>query len=124
MAFNSVETKWNADDEKLHMLMEIEANLENAFIDNDLRGIYKYLGAYRRHSVTKFGTTDQNSINENFNELTEKFNKVFTDKDIASQTNFYSYAEGLFLTISQKLKEAGVYYRENKSAQHAILHRN
>jgi hypothetical protein len=123
MAFNSVETKWNADDSKLHMLMEIEAELEETFLNYDYNGIYKWLGSYRRHANAKFRTGEQNEIKELFDELTNRLIKLDNEKSVEAQTNFYSYAEGLFLKISQKLKEAGIYYREGKNASHAILER-
>lgn len=123
MAFNNVETKWNADDQKLHMLMEIEAELEESFLNYNFEDIYKWLGSYRRHSNSKFRKTEQEEIKNHFEELDIKFKELKKETNIKNATIFYSFAEGLFLKISQKLKEAGIYYREGKNASHAILER-
>jgi hypothetical protein len=123
MGIYSVETKWNADDQKLHMLMEIEAELEEAFINSDFEKIWIFMGSYRRHSNTKFGLNEQKEINTCFEELKDRYSLVLEKKDVNSISNFYSYAEGLFLKISQKLKESGIYYREGKNASHAVLQR-
>lgn len=123
MGFNTVETKWNADEQKLKMLMEIEGELEEAFLTKDAPKIYDYMGSYRRHSITKFTNGIQKTINENFETLSLKFQNFLKEKDEKSFNSFYAFAEGLFINISQKIKEAGIYYREGKSASHAILQR-
>jgi hypothetical protein len=123
MAFYSVETKWNADDQKLHMLMEIEAELEEGFLEKDHQKIWDFLGAYRRHSLSKFRITEQKEINSLFEELKEKYNNFLENKYVENFNSFYSFAEGLFLAISQKIKEAGIYYREGRDARHAVLER-
>jgi hypothetical protein len=123
MTFDSVETKWNADNEKLRILMTIEMQLEEAFLDCDVNEIYKWLGSYRRHANTKFRKAEQDEIIELFDELKKRLEKANKDKDEESIGSFYSYAEGLFLKISQKIKESGIYYREGRNASHAVLER-
>lgn len=123
MVFNAVETKWNADDQKLHMLMEIEANLEEAFLDKNYIEIWNFLGGYRRQSITKFKENEKKEIDECFEELEKRYSKFLEDKNPFNFNKFYSYAEGLMINISQKLKEHGVYYREGRDARHAVLER-
>jgi len=123
MTFNKIETKWNADDEKLEIVIELEKNLEDAFLSFDFDAIYTLLRAYRRQTLPKFVLTEQKNINTKMDSLTESLQKYQTQKTEKLKKEFYINAEDLFLQISQLLKEAGVYYREGKNASHAILER-
>lgn len=123
MGFNTVETKWNADEQKLRMLMEIEAELEDAFLNKDATKIWDYMGSYRRHAITKFTAGTQKVLNADYELLSKKLEKFLEDKSEKTFNDFYAFAEGLFIKISQNIKEAGIYYREGKSASHAILQR-
>jgi hypothetical protein len=122
MAFTP-ETKWNADDQKIKLLMEIETSLEESFLNKDAEEIYDYLGAYRRQSYPKFKSTIQTEIDQHFKELEKRYLNYCKDRKMKNFNKYYSWAEATFLHISQKIKEAGIYYREGKNASHAILDR-
>jgi len=117
------ETKWNADDQKIKILMEIEAELEEGFLNKDVDAINDFLWAYRRQIFPKFKDSVQKYINENFEKLEKTYNEFKKTKRVEDYNKFYSLADGIFLYISQKIKEAGIYYREGKNASHAILER-
>lgn len=123
MGIYTPETKWNADDQKLAILMNIEDSLESAFLEWDFDAIYAFLRSYRRHALPKFGLKDQEKINEKIEALSNTLNIYKIEKKPEQKSKFYLDAEDLFLFISQKLKEAGVYYREGKDARHAVLER-
>lgn len=124
MALFTPETKWNADDQKLMMVMNIEDALVNSFLEWDLENIYMLLRVYRLQTNPKFSQIEQDKIEkqlDNISFLLNRYNQFKYEKDMK---DFYHVAEELFLKISQGLKESGVYYREGKNASHAILERN
>lgn len=120
-SFNRVETKWNADEEKLRIVMDIETSLESAFLSYDLEAIYNLLRAYRRHTRPKFSDKEQKGIDEAINVLTTTLQEYNKNKSETLKIKFYLGAEDLFLKISQSVKESGIYYREGKNAGNAIL---
>lgn len=121
--FNKVETKWNADDQKLQILMQLETSLEEAFLTFDFDSIYYLLRGYRRHTAPKFGADDRKTIAEELDKLSLILLEYKKYKTEELKNKFYLGAEDFFLTISQALKEAGVYYREGRDASKAILMR-
>lgn len=121
--WNTVETKWNADQEKFLMIMDIEKALEEAFITYDIDNIYTLLRAYRRQTQTKFEEKAQKILQTDIDEISRKYEKYKKDKSENNKKDFYLYAEGFFLGISQALKNAGVYFREGRDASKAILQR-
>jgi hypothetical protein len=121
--WNRIETKWNADDDKFRIIMEIERELEIAFTTYDLSAIYTLLRSYRRQTNCKFNTNAQGKIEEEMVELSNLFNNYKKTKSEESRKQFYLSAENFFLNISQALKEAGVYFREGRDASTAILRR-
>ena len=121
--FNKVETKWNTDNQKYSIVMEIEEALETAFITFSMDDIFNLLRAYRRQTRPKFSKTDQKKIDDDLEKLTEALEKYKQQNTLNLKKDFYLEAEKLFLFISQLLKEEGVYYREGKNASHAILER-
>lgn len=124
MALFTPETKWNADDQKLLMVMNIEDALVNSFIEWDLDGIYILLRAYRLQTNPKFNGTEQKQITDTLDILSNLLIDYNKSKSEKNRKDFYLMAEELFLEISQRLKESGVYFREGKNASHAILERN
>lgn len=123
MAINTIETKWNADEYKVSLLMNIEEELENAFLNYDCDQIYSLLRSYRRQTNPKFRGKVQEDIKEKLGKLSKKLIEMKKAKDRKGVEEFYQEAEELFLVISQKLKEAGIYYREGRNASNAILER-
>lgn len=121
--YNKTETKWNTDNEKYSIVMEIEVGLEQAFLTFKTDDIYNLLRAYRRQTLPKFKSTEQTKINNSLNKLTETLTEYNKMKSDLLSKKFYLEAEELFLYISQLLKEEGVYYREGKNASHAVLER-
>ena len=124
MGFNSVETKWNADDEKFIIVMSIEDKLTNAFMNYDYQNIYTFLRVYRLHTAPKFDSKIQDNMKETLEELSKLLKSLVEKKSEDDAKEFYLKAEELFLEISQNLKESGFYYREGKDASHAVLRRN
>jgi hypothetical protein len=123
MSFTSPETKWNADDQKITLLMEIEAELEEGFITKDIEKIFDYIGAYRRQTYPKFINRIKNEIDKYFIELENLYITYRKNRRPEDFNRFYTRAEHLFLYISQKVKEAGIYFREGRSASTAVLER-
>lgn len=123
MGIYSVETKWNADEQKLYILMAIEDELGMAFLNYDYDAIYRLLRVYRLHTNPKFSLKEQEGIKQKLVELSNILTKYKKEKSEELIRNFYLNAENLFLIISQGLKEAGVYYREGRNASNAILQR-
>ena len=121
--FNKVETKWNTDNQKYSVVMEIEEALEMAFLTFALDDIYNLLRAYRRQTLPKFKKTDQDKIDKDLENLSITLQEFKKQNSVYLQKEYYLKAENLFLYISQLLKEEGVYYREGKNASHAILER-
>lgn len=123
-SFNKVETKWNADNEKYSMVMEIETALETAFLSFDYEQIYNLIRAYRRQTYPKFKVKEQKQIDTDLDTLTKSLEAYKKLKTTEAGKNFYLEAEKLTLYISQLLKNAGIYYREGRDASHAILERS
>jgi hypothetical protein len=117
------ETKWNADDTKIQLLMEIERNLEESFLNKSADDIFDYLGSYRRQSFPKFILGVQKRFNEAFVKLENAYIEYKNDKTPQGFNKFYTLAESFYLDVSQKIKESGIYYREGKDARHAVLER-
>ena len=103
-SFNRVETKWNADEEKLRIVMDIETSLESAFLSYDLEAIYNLLRAYRRHTRPKFNAVEQKEIDNAMNDLTTSLQEYNRNKNEELKIKFYLGAEDLFLKISQNVK--------------------
>ena len=124
--FNTtVQTQWNADNEKILMLMSIEKSLEEAFYKYDYEEIYKLIRAYTRQVDCKFLPTSAKILWDNINkDITPLISKIRAKSASVEEKNeFYNECEQHFLTISRKLKESGVYFREGRNASHAILQR-
>ena len=123
MSFTNPETKWNADDQKLSIVMNIEDALASSFLEWDLEGIYQLLRLYRLQTNPKFKKTIQDEIESELNILSSLLREYIKSEEEKTKEEFYKKAEDLFLKISQELKIAGVYYREGRNASHAILER-
>lgn len=127
MSFDKIETKWNADEEKLKIIMGIEKEITYAFINYNLEDVYTLLRAYRIHATTKFKQPIKDDLTNELNkisELLEEHKKVTNPiKKIETKKKFIIKSEEYFIKISSLLKEAGVYYREGKGATTAILQR-
>ncbi len=121
--YDKIEVKWNADEEKLKILLSIERELTSAFLNYELDEIYTLLRVYRIHASTKFSATIQQSIKNELDELSLILDKYKRTRNKEIQKKYYLTAENYFLKISNLLKEAGIYFRENKSASTAILQR-
>lgn len=124
MAYNTnVETKWNADNEKMAMIIDLEANLSEAFANYDYSTIYTLLRVYRLNTDPKFSDTDRDTLEKYLGEISKLFYKLKKENSDENAQAFMLKAEDFFLSISRALKRAGIYFREGKSAQHAILER-
>lgn len=127
MDYSSNQTEWNADDDKLRLILAIEASLEEAFINYSYEDIYIYSRAYKREVVAKFSGKDNETVLKNINELmkklTEKYKRLLETKTDIAKNDFYVTAEELFEYISSQLKKAGVYFREKRGATTAVMQR-
>lgn len=121
--YDKIETKWNADEEKLRIILEIEKGLTNAFLNYNLEDIYLLLRSYRLHCDSKFKDGTKEELEKELNELSVSLENYKKTKQIKFKKDFYLKAEDYFLKISNLLKNAGVYFRENRSASTAILQR-
>lgn len=121
--FNSVETKWNADNEKMDILMQLETTLTEAFTSYNYEAIYSLLRSYRLNADPKFNKTERENIKVKLDKITELYNTLKKTKTKEDASEFFLQAEEFFLIISRGLKEAGIYFREGKNASHAILER-
>jgi hypothetical protein len=121
--FNSVETKWNADNEKMDILMQLETALTESFTSYDYESIYSLLRAYRLNADPKFSSNEREKIKTKLENITKLYNSLKANKAPEVASEFFLEAEEFFLTISRGLKEAGIYFREGKNASNAILER-
>jgi len=121
--FNSVETKWNADNEKMAIVISLEQNLTEAFAEYDYDKIYTLLRVYRLNADPKFNDTDRKTIKKDLDNLSKKLILFQETKKEEDLKEFFLLAEDFFLAISRGLKEAGIYFREGKNASHAVLQR-
>lgn len=124
MSFNTVETKWNADNEKMDIIMQLESAITEAFTSYDYDSLFSLLRVYRLNADPKFSKTSRDELKKDIEKITELYNTLKETKTLESASAFYLEAEEFFLAISRGLKEAGIYFRENKSASTAILQRN
>lgn len=121
--YDKIETKWNADEEKLKIILSIEREITGAFLNYNLDEIYNLLRVYRIHASSKFKKPTNEELTEELNEISCILNKYKLTKQINLKKDFFIRAEKYFMKISSLLKESGIYFRENRSASTAILQR-
>ncbi len=121
--YDKIETKWNADEEKLKIILSIEREITGAFLNYNLDEIYNLLRVYRIHASSKFKKVTNEELTEELNEISCILNKYKLTKQINLKKEFFIRAEKYFMKISSLLKESGIYFRENRSASTAILQR-
>jgi len=122
MAFE-VETKWNADNEKMAIIIALEQKLTEAFTKYDYGEVYTLLRVYRLNADPKFSETSRAEIAKDLDKLSIIFSKLKKEYKEETAQAFMLDAEDFFLSISRGLKKAGIYFREGRDASNAILER-
>lgn len=122
MTFN-IETKWNADNEKMTILLNLEDQITQALMEYDYGRIYSLLRVYRLNADPKFSNKEQPKLEEEMDKLTNSFLRLQKDNSDINKSTFVLLAENFFLKISRGLKGAGIYFREGRNANNAILER-
>ena len=111
---NPGETKWNFDDARMQVLHSHMIELEYAFENWNLKGIYTKLKTIEMIISGPLDDKEWSDINKKFKEfedLKRKINDETNENLGKEQIKYYNYARNIYIELNRIMNKRGFFFR-------------